>query len=78
MASGNHARLYGLNRRGLKRAGLSSESIQSLRTAYRILFKSGLRLEDALTELEGNPALSTDHVRHLITFIRASHRGITR
>ena len=78
MASGNHARLFGLNRRGLKRAGLGSEEQQALRSAYRILFKSGLRLEQALAQLQEESALQTPHVRHLIGFIQSSKRGITR
>lgn len=78
MASGNHARLYGLNRRALKRAGFESGAVQALRTAYRMLFKSGLRLEDALTRIEQEEALATEQVRHLVAFIRGSKRGITR
>ena len=78
MASGNHARLFGLNRRGLKRAGLTGDEQQALRSAYRVLFKSGLRLEEALTRLQDDGALQTPHVRHLIGFIQSSKRGITR
>ncbi len=78
MASGNHARLFGLNRRGLKRAGLTSDEQQALRSAYRVLFKSGLRLEEALAQLQQDSALETPQVRHLIEFIQSSKRGITR
>ncbi len=78
MASGNHARLYGLNRRALQRAGFESGTLQALRRAYRLLFRSGLRLEEALAEIEATPALDVSEVRHLVAFIRDSKRGITR
>jgi len=78
MASGNHARLFGLNRRGLKRQGFSTGELAQLRTAYRLLFASGLRLEQALDAITNDPALKGPRVDHLVTFIRASKRGITR
>jgi UDP-N-acetylglucosamine acyltransferase len=65
----------GLNLVGLRRAGFSKEEIGALKNAYRILYRSALKLEDALTQLE---ALGTEHTRHLVTFIRNSKRGICR
>jgi len=55
---------------------LSASDIQALKTAYRILYRSGLKLEDALTRIENE--LTSDHTRHLAAFIRASKRGISR
>ncbi len=79
MASGNHAKLYGLNRRGLQRNGFSRDDIQQVRQAYRLLFNSGLRLEQALEEIHANEALrASKAVDHLVRFIRQSKRGITR
>ncbi|MEX0732078.1 MAG: acyl-ACP--UDP-N-acetylglucosamine O-acyltransferase [Aquisalimonadaceae bacterium] len=78
MASGNHARLYGLNRRGLQRNGFSAEEIRQLRQAYRLLFNSGLRLEQALEAIENDSALKSPRVAHLVTFIHGSKRGLTR
>ncbi|MDN3518395.1 acyl-ACP--UDP-N-acetylglucosamine O-acyltransferase [Aquisalimonas lutea] len=78
MVSGNHARLYGLNRRGLKRAGFPPEHVQALRTAYRIVFGSGKRLAEALAELEQRHDLDNPRVRHLAQFLGSSTRGITR
>lgn len=77
MASGNRASLHGLNRRGLERAGLPAETITALRRAYRTLFRSGLRLEDALRALResGSP---TPEVVELIEFLEHSRRGVTR
>ncbi len=72
---GNPPRVRGLNAVGLRRAGFSAEERQALKEAYRILFREGLALEDALAELD---RIDDPHVRHLAQFIRASRRGFTR
>ena len=65
----------GLNSVGLRRASFSSEERKALKDAYRILFRKGLALEDALKEMA---ELKDDNVGHLINFIRNSKRGFTR
>ncbi|MBI2089854.1 MAG: acyl-ACP--UDP-N-acetylglucosamine O-acyltransferase [Deltaproteobacteria bacterium] len=47
-ATGDRARLRGLNSEGLRRRGLSKEQIEGLKKAYRIIFQSGLRVKEAL------------------------------
>jgi UDP-N-acetylglucosamine acyltransferase len=76
MYSGDRVTARGLNLVGLKRAGFSAEEIAALKSAYRILFRSGLKLERALERIESE--VSTEHTRHLVRFIRASERGICR
>jgi UDP-N-acetylglucosamine acyltransferase len=66
----------GLNLVGLRRAGLSKEEIAALKSAYRILYRSGLKLDEALGRIEAE--LNSDHTRHLVNFIRGSKRGICR
>jgi UDP-N-acetylglucosamine acyltransferase len=66
----------GLNLVGLRRAGFTHAEIAALKSAYRILYKSGLKLEDALQRIEAD--LETEHTRHLVSFIRSSQRGICR
>lgn len=78
MTSGNHAKLYGLNRRGLQRNGFSAEEIGQLRRAYRLLFNTGLRLEQALDAITADTTLDSPRVTHLVAFIRGSKRGLTR
>ncbi len=51
MVSGHMAKPHGLNTEGLKRHGYSSEAIKSIRQAYKALYRSGLTLEDAITEI---------------------------
>jgi UDP-N-acetylglucosamine acyltransferase len=66
----------GLNLVGLRRAGFSDVDIASLKRAYRILYRSNLKLEDALTRIESE--VPSEHTRHLVAFIRRSKRGICR
>ena len=59
-----NARPNGLNVVGLKRAGFTSEEIAALKSAYRILYRSGLKLKDALARIATE--LDTEHTRHLV------------
>jgi UDP-N-acetylglucosamine acyltransferase len=78
MAAGSRAKLYGLNTVGLKRANFPEETLKALKKAYRIIFRSGLRLENALKTVEEDDIFQTPEVRHLLEFIRYSKRGISR
>jgi UDP-N-acetylglucosamine acyltransferase len=71
-----NARPNGLNLVGLKRSGFSVEEIAALKAAYRILYRSGLKLKDALARIAAE--LNTEHTRHLVKFIESSERGICR
>ena len=66
----------GLNIVGLRRAGFTAADVRALKQAYKLLYKSGLKLEDALSRIEAE--ISTEHTQHLIAFIRGSQRGICR
>jgi UDP-N-acetylglucosamine acyltransferase len=66
----------GLNVVGLKRAGFSSADVKALKSAYKILYRSGLKLAVALERIETE--IPTEHTLHLVKFIRASQRGICR
>lgn len=72
---GNPPRVRGLNSVGLRRASFTVDERRALKAAYRILFRRGLRLEDALVEME---RLDDRNVLHLARFIRGSKRGFTR
>jgi UDP-N-acetylglucosamine acyltransferase len=66
----------GLNLVGLKRAGYQAPQVGILKQAYRYLYRSGLKLEEALARIEtGIPSPET---LHLTAFIRGSRRGIAR
>jgi UDP-N-acetylglucosamine acyltransferase len=64
----------GLNTVGLKRAGVGAEEIRRLKMAYRLLYRSGLKQEDALRAIEEQSV--SEHTQHLVEFVRASKRGI--
>ncbi len=74
--AGYNVEAKGLNLVGLKRAGFAPADIQALKAAYRILYRSRLKLEAALERIEAE--LRGDSVRHLVAFIRSSKRGICR
>jgi len=71
-----NVRPNGLNLVGLKRAGLTHQEILALKAAYRILYRSGLKLKEALARIASE--LNTEHTRHLVKFIESSERGICR
>ena len=75
-AQGDRARLIGLNLVGLRRAGFSSALIEEIKSAYRILFNSGLTLQEALDQLSASSP--SPEVNLLLDFIRTSRRGISR
>ena len=77
-ASGNRARLVGLNLVGLKRRGFGEESLKALRKAYRALFQSKEILTRALETVRQSPEYSFEEVRNLVEFIARSERGVTR
>lgn len=72
---GNPPRVRGLNSVGLRRGGFSADERSELKRAYALLFRSGLPLAEALSELE---AADSPHLHHLAEFIRQSRRGFTR
>jgi UDP-N-acetylglucosamine acyltransferase len=74
--SGFNVEAKGVNLVGLKRAGLKAPQITALKNAYRLLYRSGLKLEDALGRIESE--IATPEAAHLVRFIRQSKRGICR
>jgi UDP-N-acetylglucosamine acyltransferase len=74
--SGFNVEAKGLNLVGLRRAGLSREQVSNLKKAYQVLYRAGLKLEDALAQIEGD--IPDENTLHLVRFIRASRRGICR
>ncbi len=66
----------GLNIVGLRRAGFPKGEIAALKAAYRLLYRSGLKLEEALLRIDSEAR--TENTQHLVQFIRSSKRGICR
>jgi UDP-N-acetylglucosamine acyltransferase len=77
ITEGNPAATRTINKVGLQRNGVSEAIQNTLRQAYKILFREGLTTTKAIEQLEAQlPPF--DEIKHLIAFIRASQRGIIR
>ena len=74
---GHPARVYGLNLVGLRRHGVSRESIKLLDRAFAIIFNSGLSTRHALERIELELTLNVE-LSYLVAFIKRSERGISR
>jgi UDP-N-acetylglucosamine acyltransferase len=76
-ATGDRARLRGLNLEGLKRRGFSKDKIEIIKKAYRIIFQSKLKTKEALDKVHQELPRSAE-VEKLVTFVANSQRGICR
>ncbi len=77
MVGEGRARPRGLNVEGLKRRGFSQPRIRLLKQAYRLLYRSGLPLTQALQRLR-ELERDSDDVMELRAFVAARHRSIVR
>ena len=77
MVAGNPAAPHAVNSEGLKRRGFTEEQIRNIRDAYRIVYRSDLKLAEALARLapqaDGRP-----EIRAFVDFIHASTRSLAR
>lgn len=77
MVAGNPAVPHAVNSEGLKRRGFTEEQIRHIRDAYRIVYRSDLKLAEALARLapqaDGRP-----EIRAFVDFIHASTRSLAR
>lgn len=77
IASGDRAKLFGLNLVGLQRHNFSSDTIALLKKTYRILFRLGLTINEAIERINAEVE-QIPEVVNFINFIKSSERGITR
>jgi len=77
LADGNPAETRTINKVGMERNGVSEEVQAAMRQAYKILFREGLTIPNALARIETEvPALP--EIQHLVQFVRESERGISK
>lgn len=77
MTDGNPAEVRGINSIGLQRRGVTSETRQALKQAYRMLHREGLATTRAISRIrETLPNLP--EIDHLLAFYESSNRGVTR
>lgn len=77
MVGGSPTKPHGINNVGLERQGFSPESIRQIRKAYKIIYKSGLKLDEALQSLLEMSA-ETPEVLRLVEFLQQTGRSIIR
>lgn len=77
VAQGDRAKTVGLNLIGLKRRGFSEDTTRGIKKAYRLIYRSGLRLEEALQKIT-EEVEATPELEHFLNFIKDSQRGIAR
>ena len=76
-ATGDRARLHGLNLVGLQRRGFAPELIRDIKRAYRLLFRSGLKVAEAAARIRAEVPASRE-ISHFLTFTETSERGVCR
>ncbi|HWI57942.1 MAG TPA: acyl-ACP--UDP-N-acetylglucosamine O-acyltransferase [Bacillota bacterium] len=77
LVDGNPAETRTINKIGMERQGVPEEAQAALRQAYKILFREGLTIPNALIRIE-QELPPVPEVKHLVNFVRTSERGITR
>ena len=77
IADGNAARTVTVNKVGLERNGVSEAAQTALRQAYKILFRAGLTIPNALAQIE-QELPSLPELAYLVNFVRTSERGISK
>ena len=77
IVDGRPAKAVGLNTVGISRAGIAPESRRRIKQAYRILYRSGLSLPQAIAVIEQEIG-ACDEVDHVLRFLRNAERGICR
>ncbi|HXJ57878.1 MAG TPA: acyl-ACP--UDP-N-acetylglucosamine O-acyltransferase [Verrucomicrobiae bacterium] len=77
LADGNPAQTRTINKVGLERRGVSEQAQVALKQAYKILFREGLTISNALARIEAElPKLP--ELQHLVEFARSSGRGLSK
>jgi UDP-N-acetylglucosamine acyltransferase len=77
LVDGNPGQTRTVNKVGMERHGVSQEAQGALRQAFKILFREGLTMANAVTRIEAELPAS-EEIAHLIHFVRSSERGISK
>jgi UDP-N-acetylglucosamine acyltransferase len=81
VAAGNPAEAQGINAEGLRRRGYDAERIALVKQMHRLLYRSGLTLQDAVREigeLGATPPEAAADLRSMLDFLGSAQRGIVR
>jgi UDP-N-acetylglucosamine acyltransferase len=77
LVDGNPAETRTINKVGLERNGVTEETQNALKQAFKFLFRDGLTIPNALARIEAELP-SSDELSHLVQFARASERGLSK
>ena len=77
MADGNPAEVRGINKVGMDRNGIKADIHESIRKAYKLLFRSDMTVRNAVDQIKAELPRSPE-LDHLVAFIEKSERGISR
>ncbi|MDJ0867203.1 MAG: acyl-ACP--UDP-N-acetylglucosamine O-acyltransferase [Myxococcota bacterium] len=77
LVAGDRAHLVGINSIGLRRRDVSSETIAAIKHAFHVLFRSKLKLRDAIRRVRGEGELAPE-VESLLQFLESATRGFCR
>jgi UDP-N-acetylglucosamine acyltransferase len=76
IADGNPAEIRGYNKIGMERHGFGEDAVRRIKEAYRVIFRSGLNLQQASEQLSTGER--TPEIEHLLVFLGSSQRGIIK
>jgi len=77
IGDGNPAETRTINKVGMERHGISEEAQAAMKSAYKILFREGLNIPNAVARIEAElPPLP--EIKHLVEFVKTSERGISK
>ena len=77
LVDGNPGETRTINKVGMDRNGVSDQAQAALRQAFKILFREGLTVSNALARIEAELPLLPE-LKHLVEFVRGSQRGVTK
>ena len=77
LVGGQPTKPHGINAVGLERQGFSQDAIRQIKKAYKVVYKSGLKLEEAISTLEEMTG-DTPEVESLVNFLKQTQRSILR
>ncbi len=78
IVQGDRAKTVGLNLTGLKRRGYSAEALANIKQMYKLVFRSNLKLEDAVKQIAEDFDTDKLEVATYLEFLKKSERGLAR
>jgi len=78
LVQGDRAKTVGLNLPGLKRRGFSSQALANIKQMYKLVFRSNLKLEEAVAKIAEELDTTAEEVATYLNFLKRSERGLAR